>query len=278
MEFEDDDVGDMEEYKEDEIKISEQLQEFARASQTELKGNPVPAGSGALLGLKLLLQTIGDCVIVNSSGNITLAGEYVDRPFVHLGLNAAAAASGVSRSVETQVVAFAGDGATRSSLQSLIAAAERGDNFIYVCYNDQGYSNIGTLFKDETNFTSALEASASYVASASVSHPEDYIKKLKKAAELQGVRFINLLAPSPETWKFDVSDTVRIARLAVESVAWPLYEVKKGILSITYMPTRIEPIENYVELQKRFSLSEEEIEKMQKKLNRKWKFLLRRNK
>jgi pyruvate/2-oxoacid:ferredoxin oxidoreductase beta subunit len=114
----------------------------------------------------------------------------------------------------------------------------------------------------------------SYSASASVSHLDDYIGKLKKALSLQGLRFIELFSPCPESG-FDPSNTIEVARLAVETGTWPLYEFDRGRFSLTYKPTRLEPVVSYLEAIG-VSKTQEEITAIQERVRKKWKRLSKR--
>ncbi len=237
---------------------------LAKKNKIVMTSNPICSGCGSMLGLKIALQAVDGHVLVVSSGDISLLGRYksLSVPFVHAGLNAAAVASGMARS-GTKVIAYAGDGATNVHLSSVISAARRNDNILYICYNNAGYNNIQRI---GNAFSSARNVEAPYVATASVSHLSDYITKLKKAAGMSGFRFIEVLTPCPASWDFDSSNTLEVARLAVDTAAWLLYEIVDGRMEITSRPQKIAPLERYLEAHHAFDNSP--MEKLKESVNK----------
>ncbi|HEX29363.1 TPA: pyruvate synthase subunit beta, partial [Candidatus Poribacteria bacterium] len=110
-----------------------------------------------------------------------------------------------------------------------------------------------------------------YVATASVAYPEDFIRKMRKAKEKIGTKFIHIISPCPPGWRFPSNMTIKIARLAVQSRAFPLYEVEDGIYRITVNPQKVVPVEEYLRAQGRFRhLSDEEIKLIQKQVDERW--------
>lgn len=238
-------------------------------------------GCGEQLGLKLALQVLGRCVLVNSDGSMSLLAKYpktsFNVPYVNCGLNAAAAASALARSMQgsktvERIVAYAGDTATFMHLADVIAAAGRNDNVIYICYNNRGSASLGHSHKNERSLAKSVALNCAYAATASIAHPDDYAAKLGKAAALSGFRFIEVLTPCPASWSFDPSMTVEVARLAVETGVWPLYEVENKKLTLTRRP-RLEPVERYLSLQKKLSFSAEEIAALQESVRRNYRML-----
>lgn len=259
------------EIQEEKITVEPEILALAEKNKIVMRSNPLCPGCGSILGLKLALQIIDNPVLVVSSGDISLFGRYksLSVPFVHVGLNAAAAASGIARA-GGKVVVYAGDGATNIHLSSVLAAARRKDNVLYICYNNRGYGNIQST---GNVFSTARNIEASYVATASVSHIEDYIKKLKKAAAMSGFRFIEVLCPCPAAWGYDVSNTIEVARLAVETASWVLYEIVDDKTEITSRPPKIEPLERYIESHSMFDKNENEIKKLKETVNKNLKLL-----
>jgi pyruvate ferredoxin oxidoreductase beta subunit len=102
---------------------------------------------------------------------------------------------------------------------------------------------------------------AGYAATASLSDTDDLLAKLQKASAMQGLRFIEILAPCPNIWLSDTSNTVEICRQAVEIGAWPLYELDRGKFSLSYKPQKLEKIDTFVTLQKKLSPNAEYLEK-----------------
>ena len=114
-----------------------------------------------------------------------------------------------------------------------------------------------------------------YAATASIAYPEDLIRKVKKAKEIKGFKFIHIYAPCPTGWKSDPSMTIELARLAVQTRMFPLYEVDAGVYKINMKPKET-PIEDYLRLQGRFRhLPEEIVEYTKKSVTEEWNHLLR---
>jgi len=108
-----------------------------------------------------------------------------------------------------------------------------------------------------------------YVATASIAYPEDFIKKVKKAAEIDGPAYIHLNQPCTTGWGYDPSKTIELGRLGVETGVWVLYEIVDGQFKVTYKPQVKKPVEEYLNAQKRFKhLSDVEKEKIQEFVNK----------
>ena len=210
--------------------------------------------------------------------------------------NSGGVASGVESALrikgkdDVNVVAFGGDGGTVDiGLQSLSGAMERGHNMLYICYDNEAYMNTGIQRSGATPYgattTTSPSGSASfgedkpkknmpmimaahgipYVATASIAYPEDFVNKVKKAAETKGPAYIHLHQPCTTGWGFASDKTIEIGRLAVETGSWILYEIVDGKFEITYRPEERKPVKEYLSPQKRFRhLTDEHIEKIQK--------------
>ena len=170
------------------------------------------------------------------------------------------------------VVALAGDGATADiGLQSLSAAAERGDNIIYICYDNEAYMNTGvqrsstTPFGSWTTTTPVGESGRGkkqqskdipmimamhglpYIATACTSYLEDFKGKIQKAMQVkEGLSYIHLLTPCPTGWRFPTEDSIKVGKLAVESNSFPLWEAENSKFRITFENKFPLPVENYV--------------------------------
>jgi len=268
-------------------------------------GGPLCAGCPGDIGLKIALQALGkNTIVVNASGCMTLYVTFPHMttmtPWIHLAIeNAGAGASGILAALrqmkkKATVLCYAGDGATYDiGFQSLSGAAERGEDFVYICYNNQSFSNTGVQMSSATpvgTYTtttpdgnpilrkSMVKIMAAhnipYTATASISYPMDYIKKVQKAASVKGPAFIDLIAPCPTGWGFDHSNTIEMGKLAVQTGAWPLYEVEKGKFQLTFSPAKLLPIEKYMEGQRRFShLNKKDMDKIQELINKEWDLL-----
>ena len=174
-------------------------------------------------------------------------------------------------------IAFGGDGGTYDiGLQSLSGAVERGHNFLYVLYDNEGYMNTGNQRSGSTppgaqtttapvgkvipgkpqlkkNIVEIIAAHENvYAATVSLSDPVDFFNKVEKGLNFQGPAFLAAMSPCVRFWRVPESDTVKIARLAVESNYWPLYEVEKGVYRVTRKPKSFKPVEEFLKSQGRF--------------------------
>ncbi len=275
-------------------------------------GSPLCAGCMSSLGLKMALKTLGKrTIVINASGCLTLLSVYpyspMRVPFIHVAIeNAAAVATGIhaayrQKGEHVNILVYAGDGATYDiGLQSLSGACDRGDDFMYVCYNNQAFMNtgiqqsgatplgarttttpcgkenpMGNLFQRKPMERIMAAHGIPYVATACVSYPEDYAEKLKKAAHISGPKFIDLLCPCPTGWGFNPDEGIEIGRLAVQTGLWPLYEIERGKLRVTSKPKKLRPVRDYFTRQKRYRhLNEKQTKTIQKIVRHRWEELL----
>ena len=260
------------------------------------------AGCGATVGVRLALKVLGkNTVAVSSTGCLeVITTPYPETawriPWIHVAFeNAAAVASGVERALKAKgrddvnVVAFAGDGGTADiGLQALSGAMERSHNIIYICYDNEAYMNTGIQRSASTPYGASTTTSphgkesfgedrpkknmplimaahgVPYVATASISYPEDFMEKVRKAKETDGPAYIHLHQPCTTGWGFDPAKTVELGRLAVETGSWILYEIEDGDFRVTYRPVQRKPVEEYLNAQKRFRhLTEEQKARIQ---------------
>ncbi len=210
-------------------------------------------------------------------------------PWIHNAFeNAAATISGVESMYralkkkgridkEIKFVAIGGDGGTYDiGFQSLSGAMERGHDMLYVCYDNGAYMNTGIqrssatpLGADTTtspageiipgklqprkNLTRIMAAHGiPYVAQTTPAHWRDAITKFKKAFEIKGPKFINVLSPCNRGWRSRTDDAILLSRLAVETCYWPLYEIENGVTKINYEPKEKKPVEEFLKPQGRF--------------------------
>jgi pyruvate/2-oxoacid:ferredoxin oxidoreductase beta subunit len=171
------------------------------------------------------------------------------------------------------VICWAGDGGTYDiGIATLSAAAERNENLIYICYDNEIYGNTGgqrssaTPAAAKTTTTPAgkgerkkeiIEIMAAhripYAATLSIAHPEDFRDKIRKALEIRGFRFFLIHSPCPTGWKTEPAETIELVRLAVRSGVFPLFEVFNGTdYRIQAEPDGTDPA-RYYDKQKRFS-------------------------
>ncbi|MBZ9570825.1 pyruvate synthase subunit beta [Methanobrevibacter sp. TMH8] len=260
------------------------------------------AGCGATIGVRLALKALGrNTVAISATGCLEVITTPFPEtaweiPWIHVAFeNAGAVASGVERALraqgktDTNVVAFGGDGGTADiGMQALSGAMERGHNLTYICYDNEAYMNTGIQRSASTPYGASTTTSphgkesfgedkpkknmpliiaahgVPYVATASISYPEDFMKKVKKASEIDGPAYIHLNQPCTTGWGYDPSKTIELGRLAVETGSWPLYEIENGEFELTYKPQDRKPVNEFLNAQKRFKhLSEEEKTKIQ---------------
>ncbi|MDO8741063.1 MAG: thiamine pyrophosphate-dependent enzyme [Candidatus Woesearchaeota archaeon] len=238
-------------------------------------------------------------------------------PWIHsLFENAAATISGVETAYnvlkrkgkvkkDIKFVAFGGDGGTYDiGLQSLSGALERGHKFVYVLYDNEAYENTGVQRSSATPLGAATTTSPEgkvhhgkeqfkkditkimvahnipYVAQTTVAHWNDLYAKTEKAFNANGPAFLAVLQPCTLGWKFPGNMTMEIAKLAVESRFWPLYEVENGVYKLNYDPAKPIPVADYLKTQGRFAHlfkpeNKEILEKIQKNVDEEWEKLLK---
>ncbi|MDR0912974.1 MAG: pyruvate synthase subunit beta [Methanobrevibacter sp.] len=248
------------------------------------------AGCGATIGARLALKALGrNTIAISATGCLeVISTPYPETaweiPWIHVAFeNAGAVASGVERAMKAQgkedinIIAIGGDGGTTDiGLQSLSGAMERGHNMIYLCYDNEAYMNTGIQRSSSTPFGASTTTSPAgeisfgedkpkknmplimaahgipYVATASISYPEDFMKKVKKASEIDGPAYIHLNQPCTTGWGYDPSKTIELGRLAVETGFWSLYEIENGEFKLTYKPQSRRPVTDFLNVQKRF--------------------------
>jgi len=215
----------------------------------------------------------------------------------------AASASGIKAALkalgknDTTVVGWAGDGGTADiGIQALSGAAERNTDFIYVCYDNEGYMNTGTQRSGSTpkgaitttSPTGKLEHKKDmpmimaahnipYVATVSPSYPAELYDRFKEAMKHEGTRYLHILVPCPPGWGYDSCETVKIGKMAIRCGMFDLYEIINGdfrfygdSLKIAQGKNR-EPIEQYIRAQGRFKkISQAEIDDLQALVDHKW--------
>ena len=226
---------------------------------------------------------------------------------------AAATASGVKAALHakgndhTQVMVWAGDGGTFDiGIQALSGAFERRTDILYVCYNNQVYSNTGTqrsgatplhaetttTWHGKTEPEKMLDLIVAahepvYQATANSSYPRDLYDKVKRATEFKGPKFIHIFLPCPQAWNYPVERGVEVGKLAVETGYWIMWErigdeFKLGRESKRYQdPTKRKPIEEFLQLQGRFSRlfkpkkDEKKIKELQDFVQHRWDLVMR---
>ena len=246
-------------------------------------------------------------VVIPASCWTIIAGIWPVNAFgvaVHLTPFASAApeASGIKAALrlrgdgDTQVVVWGGDGATCDiGFSGVSAAAERNEDLIYVLNDNEAYMNTGVQKSGATPegaWTTTTPAAAPrvgekkdiarimaahripYVATlalGSVPMLRDFRAKVTRAAEVHGFRFLHVLGACPPGWRYPTSASTEVARLAVESGYFPLFECDDGAWRITYRPKRRRPVSEFLDTQGRFDhLAREEIELIQSHVDERW--------
>jgi pyruvate ferredoxin oxidoreductase beta subunit/2-oxoisovalerate ferredoxin oxidoreductase beta subunit len=252
-----------------------------------------------VLGEKTIMVILPSCVGVISA---TYPNSTFSIPSFHSAFEIAApTAAGIACALKIQgreeitTVAFAGDGGTFDiGLQSLSGAADRDDNFIYVCLDNEGYMNTGIQSSSSTpqnawtmttpggrrgrkkKFMQIIAAHRiPYAATASIGHPFDLMEKVQKAKSIKGTKFIHTLAPCPTGWRMPEGLSAKAAQLAVETKLFPLYEIVDGTnYRITHQPQGI-PVDEYLAMQGRFRhFGPDDVKRLQKEVDEDWERLV----
>ena len=256
-------------------------------------GTPMCSGCGGLEALHQIYDVLGEnTVFVNAAGCMTLLSAYPFTPFRGSWLytamaSAPAGAQGVRDALDIlieqgrlppeedlQVVVLTGDGSAYGmGMSATSGAMDRDLDFIYICYDNEGYGNTGQQYSSATPHGATTATSRgsrgypgykkdlfavwsahrpSYVATVIGSEPLDLAKKIEKARDLRGPRMIIALSPCPTGWDYDPRESVEIGRLAVKTGVWPLKEYENGVVTHTRVPRDRPPVEEYLKLQGRF--------------------------
>jgi pyruvate ferredoxin oxidoreductase beta subunit len=276
-----------------------------------LQGNRACQGCGLSLAYRYALKALRENTILTipASCLTVLHGLYPTTSVTIPCLNCtfastAASASGLVAGLaaigktNTTVVAFAGDGGTYDiGIQALSGAAERGTDFIFVCYDNEGYMNTGTqrssatpmgaittttpiLTKEQNkkDMLKIMEAhDIAYIATTSPAYPIDLYDKFVKAKRIRGTRYLQIHVPCPPGWGYPPRDTVKMARLAIETGVFVLFELENGKFRFTGRSKSLAekgnrlPLINYIERQDRFKkMSVEQLSRLQKFIDNKW--------
>jgi pyruvate ferredoxin oxidoreductase beta subunit len=262
------------------------------------------------------LETSKTIVAVPASCMTVLHGVYpvtpvkvvcINNPFAATGASVSGIVAGLKATGKEgyTVVAFAGDGGTYDiGIQSLSGALERGVNFIYVCYDNEGYMNTGTQrssaspagaitsttpvlskMQHKKDMLRIVEAHGiPYVAAASPAYPLDLYDKVCTAKDIYGPRYIEVLAPCPPGWGFPNKDLIKMGKLAVDTGIHVLYEIRDGKFSLTSRSLalaekgRNKTVADYVNGQTRFKkITEDQIRRLQEFTDKRWEEFVKRH-
>jgi pyruvate ferredoxin oxidoreductase beta subunit/2-oxoisovalerate ferredoxin oxidoreductase beta subunit len=263
------------------------MTDYEFCSQYDLYGHMACPGCGEKILLRHILNVLGpETVIVCPAGCAAVTDGVFPHsispvPFLHVPFDATpAAAAGVRAGLDLSgrkhvtVLAWAGDGATFDiGMGALSAIAERNENILYVCYDNEAYMNTGIQRSSATPYggwstttpKGQLKAEPKknigaimaahripYFASGSPAFLDDLTAKVAQAKRLSGLRFLHLLSPCPPGWKADPRDGITLARLAVESRLFPLYEIIEGTHYRLTHESSGAGFDEYLQLQGRF--------------------------
>jgi pyruvate ferredoxin oxidoreductase beta subunit len=281
------------------------------------------AGCGAPIIVRQVLAAIDEPVIVACATGCLEVGTTIYPytawrvPWIHNAFeNAASTISGVEAAYRSMVrqgktpeqnvkfIAFGGDGGTYDiGIQALSGAAERGHQFLYVCYDNEAYMNTGIQRSSATPYGAHTTTSPAgsvipgkqqhrkdltaimaahnipYVAQAAPSRWRDLMQKTRKAVNCDGPAFMNILSSCCRGWRHGTSETIELTQLAVDTCYWPLYEVENGLWRLTYQPQDKKPVEEWLKRQGRFRHlfrpeNRHMIDELQLEVDRRWQRLL----
>lgn len=277
------------------------------------RGHLACAGCGAAVSMRLTLKALGEktVLVIPASCWSIIPGPWpyssLRVPVVHAGfVTGAATASGLRAALvrrgleEVLVTVWAGDGGTFDiGIQALSGAAERNEDILYICNDNEAYMNTGTQRSSATPCFAWTTTTPTYhpkenpkkdilaimadhripyAATATIAYPDDLMRKMEKAKGRRGTRFIHLLSPCPPGWRIPSEMSVRLSRLAVRTRVFPLYEIEEGKVTIQEESLK-EPlaVEAYLRVQGRFAhLKAHEVEGFQKWVDGEWERLMRR--
>lgn len=274
-------------------------------------GHKACGGCGGSLVVRWTLKVLRErCIAVIPAGCMSAVGFIY--PQMALGVNAmiapfaatGAVLSGVARGLRARgiedvtVVGFAGDGATADiGLQALSGAFDRRERMLYICYDNEAYMNTGIQKSGATPFGVRTTTSPGgyrpendapkkdliriaaahgipYAATASVGYANDFLKKVQKAAQVEGPSFLHVFAPCPTGWGCDSDSTVRLGKSVVDTGLWPLVEWENGAVRLNRDPARFAPLETYTAGQARFRrLTAADLAGLEATRDRQWRAL-----
>ena len=282
-------------------------EQFADTCHNILRpGNTNCAGCGMSMGLQWLDQALGErkpTMVIPACCGIVTAGAF---PTSAYGVPTAAATFGSAPAVATGVsvvyglnnephptVCWCGDGGTYDiGMATLSAAAERNENMIYVCYDNEIYGNTGGQRSSATPEGVVTSTTAKgkrerkkdimaimaghhipYAATLSLAHREDFMRKVQKAASIEGFKFLLMLSPCPTGWKSEADESVDLIRLAIAAGLFPVYEVFDGVRYRINVHRDGTPIEEYMKRQRRYTKAKVDPAVLRRFIDDQWHYL-----
>ena len=269
-------------------------------------GNTNCAGCGMSIGLQWLDHALGDqkptlvipacCGIVTAGafptsgyGAPTAASTFASAPAVATGVSQVAAMNGETN----PTICWTGDGGTYDiGIATLSAAAERNEDIIYICYDNEIYGNTGGQRSSATPEGAVTSTTTTgkgerkkdimaimaghripYAATLSVAHRDDFLRKVRGALSMQGFRFLLILSPCPTGWKSEPDESTSLIMEAVRCGLFPLYEIFDGMrYRINERPTGA-PVEGYIERQRRYKALAADPEPLRVFIKDQWRYL-----
>ena len=263
-------------------------------------------------GMSVALQSLGRVIegrpvqmVIPACCGIVTAGPF---PFSAYGVpvvaatfaSAAAVATGLAHVARlngdpTRVLCWAGDGGTYDiGLATLSAAAERNEDVLYICYDNEIYGNTGgqrssatptgavttttpagkdVVKKDVVGIMAAHRIP--YAATLSLAHREDLERKMERAFEMKGFRFLHVLSPCPTGWKSEPAEGLALVRLAVRSGLYPVLEIEDGDRTTVNVEPNFEreALEDYFARQGRFKGTGLDVERVRSEVEDNWRRL-----
>ncbi|MCB0215291.1 MAG: pyruvate synthase subunit beta [Caldilineae bacterium] len=271
-------------------------------------GNTNCGGCGMSIGWQFLSRAVAHepiQIVIPACCGIVTAGPY---PYSAYGApilastfaSAAAMATGLSQAARlngeaTRVLCWAGDGGTYDiGMATLSAAAERNENILYICYDNEIYGNTGGQRSSATPLGAVTTTTPigkevgkkdivgimaahgiAYAASLSLAHPDDAMRKFRHCLDLEGFRFLHILSPCPTGWKSEPADGVQLLRLAVSSGLYPVIEVFDGERTVINVEPSFsyEDLATYFAAQARFKRERYSLEAVAARIQRNWRRL-----
>lgn len=278
-------------------------QEIALKPDAFLPGHRACAGCGPASVLRMIMKaTRGPTIVTEATGCMEVVSSIYPYtswavPWLHTAFETAAAnASGIEAALKVlkrkgkikqdhvDVIAIAGDGGTFDiGFQALSGAVERGHDFLFVLYDNEGYMNTGIQRSSGTPMGAATTTTPAgsvmpgklqhkkpimdimvahgldYAATATPYYWKDLLQKVRRGLEVEGPAFLHVFAPCPRGWRSEPSRTIEYTKLAVETCVFPLYEVINGkyVLSTAskvpaLAPQKKKPITEYLKGQGRY--------------------------
>lgn len=273
------------------------------------QGHTSCAGCGMAIIIRHVLNAAGpNTVIVNTTSCSEIATSNWPFtswpvPYIHAAFETGGSvASGVEAALKrlkkekVNVIVIAGDGGTYDiGLQALSGMVDRRHNVLYICYDNECYSNTGIQRSSATPYGAWTTTSppgkfsignpttkkpicemmavqgAVYVATSSVGYVNDIEAKVKKALTIKGPKFMLIHQPCTQSWRYDPSKTIELGKLAVETGMWVMYEIENNEMNITMEP-KGKKVEEYLRAQGRFKhITNKETEEIQKHVDAEWK-------